>query len=302
MLRCPARLLLAFASATPCFRLFILSPAVVLSLSFLLPLLLHDINRVEAEGESHGILLTMDDDGAPRGIDGGGAPMKGSGSQSWLRDLWSSQRSSQMQMGRTTYASGSLPVFGVGPSALWWKEPHAFADYSSEDGGQEAEEAELARAAQAALEIAQVRVSSSQLAPSVRGNGEKGKDYSNLWYHMGGTNQLKSGRRTRDGRRLTPGPHSLFFYLRATIIPLSLCLSHPPAGCFPRTSERLAKCHKIAWVLGDQTPRHTQENMVRACATARETIEFTYYTTTNCPPLNSTHFTRQKGAQIGHYG
>ena len=61
-----------------------------------------------------------------------------------------------MQMGRTTYASGSLPVFGVGPSALWWKEPHAFADYSSEDGGQEAEEAELARAAQAALEIAQV--------------------------------------------------------------------------------------------------------------------------------------------------
>lgn len=99
----------------------------------------------------------MENEGVPKGNEG--VPMRGSGSQSWLRDLWTSQRGFQTPLGRTSGASGTLPVFfdgRVGPSALWWKEPHEFAAYSSEDDGQEAEEAELARAAQAALEIAQV--------------------------------------------------------------------------------------------------------------------------------------------------
>lgn len=99
----------------------------------------------------------MENEGVPKGNEG--APMRGSGSQSWLRDLWTSQRGFQTPLGRTSGAGGTLPVFfdgRVGPSALWWKEPHEFAAYSSEDGGQEAEEAELARASQAALEIAQV--------------------------------------------------------------------------------------------------------------------------------------------------
>ena len=62
-------------------------------------------------------------------------------------------------MGRMSDVSGTLPVFfdgRVGPSTLWWKESHAFAARGVEDGEQEAEEAELTRAAQAALEIAQV--------------------------------------------------------------------------------------------------------------------------------------------------
>ena len=62
-------------------------------------------------------------------------------------------------LGRTSDVSGTLPVFfdgRVGPSTLWWKESHAFAAHGLEDGEQEAEEAELTRAAQAALEIAQV--------------------------------------------------------------------------------------------------------------------------------------------------
>jgi hypothetical protein len=91
--------------------------------------------------------------------DNEGVPPKGSGSQQWLRDLWG-QKNFQTPLGRTG-ARGTLPVFfdrdgRVGPSALWWKVAHSFAS-SAEDGGQqEAEEAELARAAQAALEIAQV--------------------------------------------------------------------------------------------------------------------------------------------------
>jgi hypothetical protein len=75
-------------------------------------------------------------------------------------------------MGRIPDLSGTLPVFfdgRVGPSTLWWKESHAFAAHGLRDGEQEAEETELTRAAQAALEIAQVsrakrRVLSVELA------------------------------------------------------------------------------------------------------------------------------------------
>ena len=88
----------------------------------------------------------------------GEGPTKGTASQSWLRDLWNQKHFPLGRMG-----SGTMPVFfdrdwRVGPSALWWShEPHAFGTLTTEDGRQEAEEAELARAAQAALEIAQVR-------------------------------------------------------------------------------------------------------------------------------------------------
>ena len=44
-----------------------------------------------------------------------------------------------------------------GPTAFWLKEPHALAALNSEGVEEETREAELARAAQAALEVAQVR-------------------------------------------------------------------------------------------------------------------------------------------------
>ncbi|ACO62636.1 predicted protein [Micromonas commoda] len=54
----------------------------------------------------------------------------------------------------------TLPVFfdrttSVGSTAFWLKEPHALAALNSEGAEQETKEAELARAAQAALEVAQ---------------------------------------------------------------------------------------------------------------------------------------------------
>ena len=46
----------------------------------------------------------------------------------------------------------------VGPTALWLKEPHSLTALSMERSEQDARESELARAAQVALEIAQVSV------------------------------------------------------------------------------------------------------------------------------------------------
>jgi|TARA_B100000768_G_scaffold179431_1_gene197087 nuclear-control-of-ATPase protein 2 len=85
------------------------------------------------------------------------------GSQSWLRDLWSQKNTTQTPLARTMSGSRTtLPVFfdrerGVGPTAFWLKEPHALAALNSEGVEEETREAELARAAQAALEVAQVR-------------------------------------------------------------------------------------------------------------------------------------------------
>ena len=72
-----------------------------------------------------------------------------------------------------TSSSSTLPVFfdregRVGPTALWLKEPHVLAALSSDGNVEEAKEAELARAAQAALEI----------APGTR--REVAKDYSSF--------------------------------------------------------------------------------------------------------------------------
>lgn len=85
------------------------------------------------------------------------------GSQSWLRDLWSQKVTPDppplaRQSSRTT-----LPVFfdrdgRVGATALWLKEPHALTGLSMERSEEDAREAELARAAQVALEIAQASV------------------------------------------------------------------------------------------------------------------------------------------------
>jgi nuclear-control-of-ATPase protein 2 len=84
-----------------------------------------------------------------------GLPPKGS--QSWLRDI-----SGKGNPLLRTSSRSTLPVFfdregRVGPTALWLKEPHVLAALSSDGNVEEAKEAELARAAQAALEIAQVR-------------------------------------------------------------------------------------------------------------------------------------------------
>jgi nuclear-control-of-ATPase protein 2 len=84
-----------------------------------------------------------------------GLPPKGP--QSWLRDI-----SGKGNPLLRTSSSSTLPVFfdrdgRVGPTALWLKEPHVLAALSSDGNVEEAKEAELARAAQAALEIAQVR-------------------------------------------------------------------------------------------------------------------------------------------------
>ena len=86
------------------------------------------------------------------------------GSQSWLRDLWSQKNTTaQTPLARTMSGSRTtLPVFfdrttSVGSTAFWLKEPHALAALNSEGAEQETKEAELARAAQAALEVAQVR-------------------------------------------------------------------------------------------------------------------------------------------------
>ena len=84
------------------------------------------------------------------------------GSQSWLRDLWSQKNTTQTPLARTMSGSRTtLPGFfdreRVGPTAFWLKEPHALAALNSEGVEEETREAELARAAQAALEVAQVR-------------------------------------------------------------------------------------------------------------------------------------------------
>ena len=94
------------------------------------------------------------------------------GSQSWLRDLWSQKNTTtQTPLARTMSGSRTtLPVFfdrttSVGSTAFWLKEPHALAALNSEGAEQETKEAELARAAQAALEVAQVRRPRRETAP-----------------------------------------------------------------------------------------------------------------------------------------
>ena len=94
------------------------------------------------------------------------------GSQSWLRELWSQKNTTtQTPLARTMSGSmTTLPVFfdrttSVGSTAFWLKEPHALAALNSEGSEQETKEAELARAAQAALEVAQVRRPGKETAP-----------------------------------------------------------------------------------------------------------------------------------------
>ena len=62
-----------------------------------------------------------------------------------------------MSGSRTTLPSLFDRTTSVGSTAFWLKEPHALAALNSEGAGTGNEEAELARAAQAALEVAQVR-------------------------------------------------------------------------------------------------------------------------------------------------
>ena len=85
------------------------------------------------------------------------------GSQSWLRDLWSQKGTPDPPPLARQSSRTSLPVFfdrdgRVGPTALWLKEPHSLTALSMERSEQDARESELARAAQVALEIAQVSV------------------------------------------------------------------------------------------------------------------------------------------------
>jgi len=86
--------------------------------------------------------------------DGEGANNK----QPRIRDPWSQGMKQNFPTQRGFSGSSTLPVFfdRTGQVALWWKDAYSFTAASSPDGfGQEAEEAELARAAHAALEIAQ---------------------------------------------------------------------------------------------------------------------------------------------------
>ena len=85
------------------------------------------------------------------------------GSQSWLRDLWSQKVTPDPPPLARQSSRTSLPVFfdrdgRVGPTALWLKEPHSLTALSMERSEEDAREAELARAAQVALEIAQASV------------------------------------------------------------------------------------------------------------------------------------------------
>jgi nuclear-control-of-ATPase protein 2 len=92
------------------------------------------------------------------------------GLPTWLGDLWGlaspqppAALSRQSSMSRTS-SKPTLPVFfdrdgRVGPTKLWLKETHAVAGLTLDKDAKEKQkqEAELARAAQVALEIAQVR-------------------------------------------------------------------------------------------------------------------------------------------------
>ena len=102
---------------------------------------------------------------SPSSKEGGNDALKGL--PAWLGDLWglaSPQPPPPLQRtsSRTTFDS-SLPVFfdrdgRVGPTKLWLKETHAVAGLRlDKDTEKQKQEAELARAAQVALEIAQVR-------------------------------------------------------------------------------------------------------------------------------------------------
>jgi nuclear-control-of-ATPase protein 2 len=97
-----------------------------------------------------------------------GEDMKGL--PAWLGDLWGLASpqpppplARQGSMSRTS-SKATLPVFfdrdgRVGPTKLWLKETHAVAGLTLDKDTKEKQkqEAELARAAQVALEIAQVR-------------------------------------------------------------------------------------------------------------------------------------------------
>ena len=92
------------------------------------------------------------------------------GLPTWLGDLWGlaspqppAPLSRASSMSRTS-SKPTLPVFfdrdgRVGPTKLWLKETHAVAGLTLDKDAKEKQkqEAELARAAQVALEIAQVR-------------------------------------------------------------------------------------------------------------------------------------------------
>jgi len=83
----------------------------------------------------------------------------GKGPPSWLRDVWGQRPTTPPPLARTSSRT-TLPVWHnegrVVPTSMWLKESHTSAGLSALRGWEEAQEAELARAAQNALEIAQV--------------------------------------------------------------------------------------------------------------------------------------------------
>lgn len=83
----------------------------------------------------------------------------GKGPPSWLRDVWGQRPTTPPPLARTSSRT-TLPVWHnegrVVPTSMWLKESHTSAGLSALRGWEEAQEAELARATQNALEIAQV--------------------------------------------------------------------------------------------------------------------------------------------------
>lgn len=88
----------------------------------------------------------------------------------WLGDLWGLASPQPPPPLSRTSSRTTLPVFfdrdgRVGPTKLWLKETHAVAGLTLDkiDQEKQKQEAELARAAQVALEIAQVRRSHGEV-------------------------------------------------------------------------------------------------------------------------------------------